>query len=85
VDLSKDGILVKLSKDYYMHVDYYNKALKIIKEQIDEKGELGMPEFRTLLETSRKYAILIMDYTDQKRITELHGLVRVKGANYGKI
>ena len=85
VDLSKDGKLIKLSKDYYMHVDYYNKALAIIKKHMDENGQLSMPELRTLLETSRKYAILIMDYTDQKRITELHGLTRVKGANYGKI
>ena len=85
VDLSKDGKLIKLSKDYYMHVDFFNKALSIIKKQLNEKGEISMPELRTFLETSRKYAILIMDYTDQKRITELHGLSRVKGVNYGKV
>ena len=85
VDLAKDGRLVKLSKDYYIHIDYYNKALQIVKKTIDENGQISMPELRTLLETSRKYAILIMDYLDQKRITELHGLYRVKGANYGKV
>lgn len=85
VDLAKDGKLVKLSKDYYIHIDYYNEALQIVKKTIDENGQISMPELRTLLETSRKYAILIMDYLDQKRITELHGLYRVKGANYGKV
>ena len=85
VDLAKDGRLIKLSKDYYIHVDYYNKALEVVKKTIDENGQISMPELRTMLSTSRKYAILIMDYLDQKRITELHGLYRVKGANYGKI
>ena len=85
VDLAKDGRLVKLSKDYYIHVDYYNKALEVVKKTIDASGQISMPELRTILSTSRKYAILIMDYLDQKRITELHGLYRVKGANYGKI
>ena len=85
VDLAKDGRLVKLSKDYYIHIDYYNKALQVVKETIDASGQISMPELRTKLLTSRKYAILIMDYLDQKRITELHGLYRVKGANYGKV
>ena len=44
-----------------------------------------MTELRDKLETSRKYAILIIDYLDQKRITKLAGEYRMKGDRYGKV
>ena len=85
VDLAKDGKLIKLSNEYYIHTDYYKKALNFTKDFIDKNEKMAMTDLRDMLATSRKYAILIIDSFDQKRITELHGLYRVKGANYGKI
>ena len=85
VDMSKDGTLIKLSKDYYMHKRYFENAVNEVKKIINNKNEIAMPEFRNSLNTSRKYALLILEYLDQKHITEMHGLMRVKGINYNKI
>lgn len=85
VDLAKEGKLIKLSNEYYIHENSFNKAIAKTKEFFEKNDKMAMTDLRDMLETSRKYAILIIDYFDQKRITELHGQYRVKGANYGKV
>ena len=78
VDLAKDGKLIKLSNEYYIHKTHFDKALEIVNKHFEKNEKLKMSELRDLLETSRKYAILIFDYMDQKRITKLVGDYRVK-------
>ena len=78
VDLAKDGKLIKLSNEYYIHKTHFDKALEIVNKHFETNEKLKMSELRDLLETSRKYAILILDYMDQKRITKLVGDYRVK-------
>ena len=43
---------------------------------------MKMSELRDELATSRKYAILILEYTDQKHITKMVGEFRVKGDRF---
>ena len=85
VDLAKEEKLIKLSPDYYIHKDYFDKAVEYVKKFFENNDKLAMTDLRDMLETSRKYAILIIDYMDKRHITELRGLYRVKGANYGKV
>ena len=85
VDLAKEGKIVKLSNDYYIHKTHFDKALEVVDKLFSKSDKITMPELRTELETSRKYAILIMDYLDQKRITKLISDYRIKGDRYGKI
>ena len=85
LDLAKEGKLVKLSTDYYIHREYFDKAVLKVKEFFETSDKMAMTDLRDMLATSRKYAILIIDYMDKIRLTELHGLYRVKGANYGKV
>lgn len=85
VDLAKDGKLIKLSNDYYIHKTYFDKALEKVYKLFENSDKITMPELRDELETSRKYAILIMDYLDQKRITKLVSDYRIKGERYGKV
>ncbi len=85
LDLAKEGKLVKLSTDYYIHRKYFDKAVLKVKEFFKTSDKMAMTDLRDMLATSRKYAILIIDYMDKIRLTELHGLYRVKGANYGKV
>ena len=76
-NLSKDKILLKLSDDYYIHKDSFNSALKVAYDYFDKHNEMRMADFRTLLGTSRKYAILLIDYMDKIKITKLEGDKRV--------
>ena len=85
VDLAKEGKIVKLSNDYYIHKTHFDKALAVVDKLFSKSDKITMPELRTELETSRKYAILIMDYLDQKRITKLVSDYRIKGDRYGKV
>lgn len=85
VDLAKEGKLIKLSNDYYIHKKHYDNALEIVYKLFEKSDKITMPELRTELATSRKYAILIIDYMDQKRITKLVQDYRIKGDRYGKV
>ena len=85
VDLAKSGKLVKLSNDYYIHKKHYDFALSLVKEAINNNGQIKMSDLRDKLNTSRKYAIIILDYMDSKHITELRGDVRLKGVNFDRI
>lgn len=85
VDLAKEGKLIKLSNDYYIHKTHFDKALEKVYKLFEKSDKITMPELRDELETSRKYAILIIDYLDQKRITKLVSDYRIKGDRYGKV
>ena len=84
VDLAKDGKLVKLSNEYYIHKTHFDNALNVVNKLFENRDKITMPELRDKLGTSRKYAILIMDYLDQKRITKMIDDYRVKGDRFGK-
>jgi selenocysteine-specific elongation factor len=48
-----------------------------ISAYIREKGEISVGDVRDMFNTSRKYALVLMDYLDQQRITRRVGDVRV--------
>lgn len=85
VDLAKEGKLVKLSNEYYIHKQYFDKAIEIIVKFFETHDKMKMSELRDALETSRKYAILILEYTDSKHITKMVGEVRIKGDRFGHL
>ena len=76
-NLNNDNILVKLDYDYYIHKDNLNKALTIAYNYFEKNKEMRMTDFRTALQTSRKYAILFIDYMDKVKITKLEGDKRI--------
>lgn len=78
IDLTKEGKLIKLSNDYYIHKTYFDKALECTNKFFETHDKMKMSELRDMLETSRKYAILILEYMDAKRITKMVGEFRVK-------
>ena len=77
VDLAKDGKLEKLSPDYYMHKTFYDKAVDTTIHLFDNAEKIQMKDVRDALKTSRKYAILLVDHFDQKRITKTVGDYRI--------
>ena len=85
VDLTKEGKLVKLSNDYYIHKSYFDKAIDTIHKFLESHDKMKMSELRDELGTSRKYAILILEYTDLKRITKMAGEYRIKGERFGTV
>lgn len=69
--LQMEGRLVKLNYNYYMHADCMEKAMALLRNAISENGRITLSQYRDLLGTSRKYAIMILEYFDQQKITRL--------------
>ena len=64
------GELVKLEEDILFHKDSYGDALEILKKHLIENKSIVLGQFRDLLGTSRKYAMALLDYFDQNKITK---------------
>lgn len=67
----KEGTLVKITPAYYMHKDCYKNALALLKDFIQENGSITLADYRTLLNSSRKYTQMILEYFDSRHITKL--------------
>ena len=78
VDLQKDGKIVKLSNEYYIHKTHLDKVIEIINNYFETHEQIKMAELRDLLSTSRKYALIILEWTDAKKITKRVGDYRIK-------
>lgn len=77
--LCDEGELVRLSGSVYMHREFYERALQMIKDKFAAQGTVTLAEMRDLMGTSRKFALLLLDHTDEKKITVKEGDVRVSG------
>lgn len=69
--LIKDGELVKITPAYYMHKKCYENALGLLKEHILKNGCITLAEYRTIMDSSRKYTQMVLEYFDSRRITKL--------------
>lgn len=75
---SMDGNeIVRLNYQYYIDKDALSNARKEMEEHIAQNGHITLAEFRDLLGTSRKYAVTILEYFDEKKITRKIDDVRV--------
>ncbi len=73
--LGKD--LIKLNQEIIIHIKAYEKAELKLKEHINNNGSITLSEFRDILNTSRKYAIALLEYFDSEKITKRIGDKRV--------
>ncbi|MBU3207804.1 selenocysteine-specific translation elongation factor [Clostridium algidicarnis] len=64
------GSLVKVMEDVVYLKEDYLKAKDIIKSYIEENESIGAAEARTVLDTSRKYAVAILEHFDSIKFTK---------------
>ncbi|MEO0086542.1 MAG: selenocysteine-specific translation elongation factor [candidate division WOR-3 bacterium] len=72
--LLENEILLKI-EDFYFHYKSIEKAWELLKNNFLKKP-ITVSEFRQLLNTTRKYALPLLHYFDNKGITERKGEVR---------
>jgi selenocysteine-specific elongation factor len=53
------------------------RGIERIRQFINSQGPLKVSDFRTLLDTSRKYAVPFLEYCDRQGLTRRQGDVRV--------
>ena len=60
-----------------MSQENYNKAKKILIEFIEINNKITAAEYRDLLGTNRKNAILLLEYFDKIRVTKRNANDRI--------
>jgi selenocysteine-specific elongation factor len=71
------GELVKLDEDIAFSRDAYSEAVELLRKHLKENGSIQLGQFRDILGTSRKYAMALLDYFDQNKVTKRVGDNRV--------
>lgn len=77
--LIRQGILVKAADDLYFHASSLAEAKSRLAGFFAGKGEITVAEARDIFNTSRKYALPLLEYFDREKITRRVGDVRVPG------
>lgn len=71
------GTLVQLNNDVVYETSQYNSLAGQIVEYLSKNGRIDAAQTRDLLGTSRKYAIALLEYLDDNKITRRTGDYRV--------
>ncbi len=74
--LGDQGVLYKLNYQFFMHRTHWEKAFTFVMETLRDQGSITLAEYRDLLGTSRKYAMMILDHLDERNITQKIGDAR---------
>jgi selenocysteine-specific elongation factor len=75
--LVADGKAIVVAEDVVFSQAAYDEMVKRIVEQIKKQGKITVAEVRDLFQTSRKYAVALMEYLDTQKITRRTGNERV--------
>lgn len=74
--LAGSGRLVRLNHQFYLHPQIMEKAMGELRKKLDIDGKITLAEYRTIINSSRKYAMMILEYTDEQKITRMNGDAR---------
>ena len=75
--LVEEQRIVKIDDHTIFHSETYENIVSDVTKCIKDQGDVTVADVRDLLGTSRKYALLIMDYMDQQQITKRVGDTRI--------
>ena len=75
--LLEKGRLVKVAEGVVFSREIFDEMLVGLRNYISHNDEITVGDFRDLYQTSRKYALAVLDYLDQQQITRRVGDARV--------
>lgn len=75
--MAKEGLIVQLSKDNFLAKELLGKAKEKLLNHFDKRETISVIEYKNMLETGRKGAILILEYFDKTHLTVRKGEERV--------
>jgi len=77
--LVEQGLIVKLAENMYFAQSAIEKGQELLTNYFASEKELSLATARDLFNTSRKYALPLIEYYDRIRFTRRIGDVRIKG------
>ena len=69
--------LIRLDVDTIIDADYYRKAVEKVQDFIEAGGSMTLADFRDMINSSRKYSMIILEYMDKEKVTRRMGNTRV--------
>jgi selenocysteine-specific elongation factor len=82
--LIDQGELVKINESLYFSKAAIDKGQELLNEYFAREKELTLATARDIFDTSRKYALPLIEYYDRIRFTRRVGDIRVKYPSQGK-
>ena len=79
--LLEAGELIRVQPELIFSRAAYDEMLSFIRERLNAQGSISAGELRDQFETSRKYAIGLLEYLDSVKITRRESDRRIKGPN----
>jgi len=76
--LIEQDLVVKISEGLYFTRTAIEQGRQVLNEHFDREKELTLATARDILNTSRKYALPLIEYYDRIRFTRRVGDVRVR-------
>ena len=74
--LLESGSLVQVSEDVIFKTDTYDEMVEKVTEDLKEKGTITVADVRDKFQTSRKYALALMEHLDAVGVTVRDGDLR---------
>jgi len=74
--LIEQELLIRVEKDLLFHREAVERARELLTEYIKKEGGLESVKFKYLLDTTRKFAIPLLDYFDRIGVTRRVGYTR---------
>ena len=68
---------MKVADGIVFSSEIFDEMLSGLRDYISQNDEITVGDFRDLYQTSRKYALAVLDYLDQQQITRRVGDARV--------
>jgi len=62
--------LIKLNQEIIIHIKAYEGAKTKLTDHVNKNGSITLSEFRDILNTSRKYAVALLEYFDNEKFTK---------------
>jgi selenocysteine-specific elongation factor len=75
--LMRDRVLIKLADDLVFHRSALESLRQVMAAQKTKSPKIDVATFKDLIGVSRKYAIPLLEYLDQQRVTRRVGDERV--------
>jgi selenocysteine-specific elongation factor len=74
---AENGDIVKANDEYFFHAEVVEEAWSKIRTAMEANGGMTMSDIRTLIDTSRKWAVPICEYLDDSGFTKREGDLRI--------
>ena len=70
---SSIGNIIIINEKIFLTNDSYNKLIKIVEVHFEKIDTLNIKQFKSLLDTTRKYAVPFLEFLDKQKVTYRFG------------